>query len=94
MTYTVLLLSHFHRSSKLNFGVPLPKYNYLVVKITHFTTHGGTSLIISSFHSHHKVVEFLIGAEANPDQQDRVRTGRDSGVYSSLSTFDGTLWIL
>ena len=28
-----------------------------------------------------KVVELLIGAEANPHEQDKMKTGRDIGMY-------------
>ena len=37
---------------------------------------GFTALKQPSFKGHHKVVELLIGAEANPDIQDKVRTGQ------------------
>ena len=35
------------------------------------------------------MVELLLGAGANPDLQDKVRTGRESGVYSTLSDLHG-----
>ena len=46
---------------------------------------GWTALKQASFKGHHKVVELLLGAGANPDLQDKVRTGWDSGVHSNLS---------
>ena len=51
---------------------------------------GHTALRIASFNGHKKVVELLLGAGANPDLQDKVRRGWNSGVYSNLSHFDGT----
>ena len=42
---------------------------------------GCTALRTASFHGQHKVVELLLGAGANPDLQDKVRRGWDSGVY-------------
>ena len=60
-----------------------------------FTTQNGrTALTAGSFHGHPKVVEFLLGAGANPDLKDKVRTGRDSGVSSTLSNVDGTSCIV
>ena len=65
------------------------------VTITHFTTqNGGTALIISSFHGQHKVVELLLVAGANPDLQEKVRTGRDGTVHSNLSNVNGTCFVL
>ena len=60
------------------------------VKQNVLRSHGGTALIISSFLSHHKVVE-LIGAEVNPYQQGKMR---DRGVYSNLNNFNAILCIL
>ena len=40
------------------------------------------------------MVELLLGAGAKLDLQDKVRTGRESGVYSTLRDVDGTSWIL
>ena len=95
MTYMTLLLSHFDRGSNLHLGVPL-SYNYYLMQLQCplLPQNGQTALIISSFNDHHKVVELLLGAGANPDLQDKVRTGRDSGVYSTLSNGDGTSCIL
>ena len=57
-----------------------------VVTIIHFTIQNGwTALEKASFNGHHKVVELLLGAGANPDLQNKVRTGWDSGVHSNLS---------
>ena len=57
-----------------------------VVTITHFTIQDGwTALKQASFNGHHKVVELLLGAGANSDLQNKVRTGWDSGVHSNLS---------
>ena len=36
---------------------------------------GWTALKQASFNGHHKVVELLLGAGANPDLLDKVRTG-------------------
>ena len=56
-----------------------------VITITHFSIQDGyTALRTASFSGHHKVVELLLGAGANPDQQDKVRTGWDSGLYLTL----------
>ena len=41
-------------------------------------------VLCHTHYSLYKVVELLIGAEANPHQQDKMRTGRDSGMYSNL----------
>ena len=46
---------------------------------------GDTALERASFIGHHKVVELLLGAGANPDLQDKVRTAQDSGVHVNLS---------
>ena len=68
-------------------------YNY-VIELQSTTQNGRTALTAASFYGHYKVAELLLGAGANPDQQDKVRTGRDSGVYSTLSNGDGTSCIL
>ena len=63
-----------------------------VVTIIHFTIQDGyTALRTASFNGQHKVVELLLGAGANPDLQDKVRTQQDSGVHSNLSNVNGTL---
>ena len=60
-----------------------------------FTTQNGrTALTPASFYAHYKVIELLLGAGANPDLQDKVRTGKDSGVYSTLNNVDGICCIL
>ena len=42
---------------------------------------GETALDRASYEGHHKVVELLLGAGTNPDLQDKVRIGQDSGVH-------------
>ena len=45
-----------------------------VVTITHFTIQNGDiALDRASIKGHHKVVELLLGAGANPDVQDKVK---------------------
>ena len=54
--------------------------------LTHSTIQNGvTALEQASFKGHHKVVEVFLGAGANPDLQDKVRTVQDSGVHVNLS---------
>ena len=45
---------------------------------------GWTALKAASNKGHHKVVELLLGARANPDLQDKVRTEQDSGMHVDL----------
>ena len=48
--------------------------------LTHSTIQDGrTALQAASNKGHHKVVELLLLAGANPDLQDKVRTEQDSG---------------
>ena len=55
-----------------------------VVALTHSTIqYSVTALKAASFSGHHKVVELLLSAGANPDLQDKVRTGQDSGVHGT-----------
>ena len=62
-----------------------------VVTIIHFAIQDGyTALRTASFNGHHKVVELLLVAGANPDLQDKVRTQQDSCVQSNLSNVNGT----
>ena len=80
MTYRSLLLSYFNIDTISYQGVLLstvivePSH---VVALTHSTIQDGwTALQRASFKGHHKVVELLLGAGANPDLQDKVRTGQ------------------
>ena len=51
-------------------------FSFVLVSSMHlFTQNGWTALEQASFNGHHKVVELLLGAGANPDLQDVVRTG-------------------
>ena len=73
-----LLLSYFNRDTNLNSGelsqAIILKLSH-VVTITHLTIQDGqTPLRTASSKGHHKVVELLLGAGANPDLQDKVRT--------------------
>ena len=53
--------------------------NHLVVTLTHSAIQNGcTALQQASRKGHQKVVELLLGAGANPDLQNKVRTGWDS----------------
>ena len=77
MTYRSLLLSYFNIDTVSYQGVLLstvivePSH---VVTLTHSTIQDGwTALRESSIRGHHKVVELLLGAGANPDIQDKVR---------------------
>ena len=46
-----------------------------VVTVIHFTTQdGNTALIQASFKGHHRVVELILRAGANPDMQNKVST--------------------
>ena len=63
----------------------------------HFIVQNGwTVLKQASFSGHCKVVELLLEAGANPDLQDKVRTGQESGVQTlkMLSEIHGTSRIL
>ena len=63
------------------------------VTLTHSTIqYGLTALELASFNGHHKVVELLLGAGANPDLQDKVRIGQESCVHVDLS--NGRWYIL
>ena len=49
----------------------------ILVGLTHSIIQDGlTALQQASFKGHQKVVELLLGAEANPDLQDKVSTGQ------------------
>ena len=82
MTYRSLLLSYFNIDIISYQGVLLstvivePSH---VVTLTHFTIQNGvTALKAASIEGHHKVIELLLRAGANPDLQVKVRTGQDS----------------
>ena len=90
MTYRSLLLSYFNIDTISYQGVLLstvivePSH---VVTLTHSTIQNGwTALKLASNNGHHKVVELLLGAGANPDLQDKVRTGQNKGVHVNLSS--------
>ena len=56
---------------------------------------GDSALDQASIKGHYKVVELLLGAGANPDLQDKVRTGQESDVCTfKVDFFHGTLYIL
>ena len=58
------------------FCFPFIDLFFLLVSSMHlFIQNGCTALQRASFYGHHKVVELLLGAGANPDLQDVVRTG-------------------
>ena len=78
--YRSLLLSHFnidtmsHQVVMLSTVIVEPSH---MVALTHSTVQNGwTALKSASNNGHHKVVELLLGAGANPDLQDNVRTGQ------------------
>ena len=56
-----------------------------MVALTHTIQNGATALRQASINGHHKVVEVLLGAGANPDLQNKVRTEQDSGVHVNLT---------
>ena len=89
MTYRSLPLSYFNKDTISYQGVLL---STVIVEPSHVVTHthstiqdGWTALEAASSKGYHKVVEVLLGAGANPDLQDEVRTGQDSGVHVNLS---------
>ena len=78
MAYWSLLLSYCNIDTISYQGVLLsavivePSH---VVTLTHSTIQDGdTALKAASFNGFHKVVELLLGAGANPDLQNKVRT--------------------
>ena len=78
MAYRSLLLSYCNINTISCQGVLLSTVivepSHVVVR-THSTIQDGwTALKRASFEGHHKVVEVLLGAGANPDLQDQVRT--------------------
>ena len=89
MTYRLLLFSYFNIDTISYQGVLLstvivePSH---VVALTHSTIQDGdTALEHASFNGHHNVVELLLRAGANPDLQNKVRTGQNSGMHLNLS---------
>ena len=94
MTCGKLLLSYLNEDINLILSVLSSNYYSKashVVTRTHFTIQDGyTALRTASFNGQHKMVELLLGAGANPDLQDKVRTQQDSGVHSNLSNVNGT----
>ena len=83
MTYRSLLHSYFNIDTISYQGVlsTVIVEPSCVVTLTHSTIQDGwTALQQASFKGHHKVVELLLGAGANPDLQDKVRTGQNSGA--------------
>ena len=77
MTYRSLLLSYFnidtisYQDVLLSTVIVEPSH---AVTLTHSTIQNGwTALREGSIRGHHKVVELLLGAGANPDLQDKVR---------------------
>ena len=81
MTYRSLLLSYFNIDTISYQGVLLSTViveRSHVVTLTHSTVQNGvTALETASIKGHHKVVELLLGAGANPNLQNKVRTGQD-----------------
>ena len=65
-----------------------------VVTLTHSTTQDGwTALQQASINGHHKVVEFLLEVGANPDLQDKVRTGQDYCLHG-VNLSNGRWYVL
>ena len=96
MTYRSLLLSYFnidtisYQGVLLSTGIVEPSH---VVALTHSTIqNGATALEQASFSGHHKVVELLLGAGANPDLQDKVRTEQNNGLCTVPS--NGRCYVL
>ena len=78
MTYRSLLLGYFNIDAISYQGVLLSiVLEPFCVSNSHSTMQDGwTSLHQATFNGHHRVVELLLGAGANPDLQDMVRTGQ------------------
>ena len=76
MTYRSLLLSYFNIDTVSYQGVLLSTVSVEPSRCSSHSTiqNGWTALKSASFNGHHKVVELLLGAVANPDLQDKVRT--------------------
>ena len=59
----------------------------ILVGLTHSIIQDGwTALERACFNGHQKVVELLLGAEANPDLQNKVSTGQDSCVHTNMNS--------
>ena len=89
MTYRSLLFSYFNIDPISYQGVLL---STAIVEPSHVVTltcsiiqNNETALDLASYKGHHKVTELLLGAGANPDLQDKVRTEQDSCVHVNLS---------
>ena len=74
MTYRSLLLSYFNIDTISYQGVLLSTVVEQSRGYSHSIQDGWTALKQASFNGHHNVVELLLGAGANPDIQDKVRT--------------------
>ena len=94
MTYEKLLHRYLNEDINFILGVLSSNYYSKAVSCSYnlpFSTQDGyTALRTASFNGHHKVVELLLGAGANPDLQDKVRIQQDSCVHSNLSNVNGT----
>ena len=81
MTYRSLLLSYFNKDTIPYQGVLLSAVSVEpshVVILTHYTIQNcSAALKVATIKGHHKVVELLLGAGANPDLQNKVRRGQD-----------------
>ena len=78
MTYGNLLLSYLNEDINFILGVLSSNYHSKAISFSYkhpFTIQDGyTALTTASFNGHHKMVELLLGAGANPDLQVKVRT--------------------
>ena len=76
MIYKSLLLSYFNIDTISYQGVLLSTVivepSHVVALTCSIIQNGSTALRESSISGHHKVVELLLGAGANPDLQDKV----------------------
>ena len=85
----LLLLSYCNIDTMSYQGVLLSAVNVKpshVVTVTHSTIQNGwTALEQVSHRGHHKVVEVLLGAGANPNLQNKVSTGQNGILGRCLS---------